>query len=169
MKTVLGQSKKMDTARLLDVGNRFLIVLIIGLCGHVSVKYFSVDQNDVLLFAGHEVIAEKVSSAALTLDEPKSFEAYAKGLETRDLFQSLRDKLKKDTPNLKKALPALHKRIKLIGILLDGDSKAIVEDLKEKQTHFLSRGESIGTVFLEDIREDRVIFMYNNERVEMTL
>jgi len=109
----------------------------------------------------------EASLPELVLFKTRPFEVYAKGIETRDLFQSLRDKLKPDAKVMEKALPALHKRIKLIGILLDQDSKAIVEDLKEKQTHFLSRGESVGTAFLEDIQEDKVIFMYNNERIEM--
>ncbi|MCK5013311.1 MAG: hypothetical protein KAS66_05795 [Candidatus Omnitrophica bacterium] len=157
------------TMRLFDIGNRLLVVLIIGLLGYVLIKYFSTGENTDLTFPGDEVIVEKVSSSALTVDKPKPFELYARALEARDLFQPIRDRLKPETPALKKALPALHKRIKLIGILLDGDSKVIVEDLKAKQTHFLSRGESIGAVFLEEIREDKVIFMYNDQRVEMTL
>lgn len=115
-----------------------------------------------------EEVDEKPFPIDITMFKPKPFEMYAKGFAARDLFQSLREKLETDTQAIQKALPALHKRIKLIGILLDGDSKAIVENLEERQTHFLSKGESIGTVFLEDIREDRVVFTYNNERIEMS-
>ena len=89
--------------------------------------------------------------------------------KARNLFQPLGNKIETGTPALKKAIPALHKRIKLIGILLDDDSKAIVEDLQEKQTHFLSQGESIGTIQLEAIREDKVIFDDNGKKIELTL
>ena len=169
MKAGSKKSKKNKTTHFLDAGNRLLFILILGLFAHALVKYFSADQNVIPTIVGRDASAEEISLLAMITGEPKPAEMYVQRIGERDLFRSLRDRLKSPgTHAIEKALPALHKRIKLIGILVDGDSKAIVEDLKEKQTHFLSQGESIGTAFLEDIREDKVIFMYNDERVEMT-
>ena len=73
-----------------------------------------------------------------------------------------------DKPVLQKAIPLLKERVKLIGILMDGDSKAIVEDIDKQRVHFLSRGESFGAALLKDIRKDKVIFEYDNKLIEMT-
>ena len=168
MKTGSKRSKKNKTTHFLDAGNRLLFILILGLFAHALVKYFSVDQNVIPVVDGRDASAEEIALPALITGEPKRADVYVQRIGERDLFQSLRERLKPEGMQaIEKALPALHQRIKLIGILVDGDSKAIVEDLKEKQTHFLSKGESIGTAFLEDIQEDKVIFMYNDERDEM--
>ena len=161
------KSKEKSNVYFLEVGNRLLIVVIIGLLGHGLLKYFSVDQNTSKIFSDSRVSLQAASSDEVMLFNPKPFVLYAQRIQGRDIFKPLRETLKPDRKALEKALPALHKRVKLIGILLDQDSKAIVLDLKENQTHFLSKGESIGMAFLEDIQEDKVIFMYNNQRVEM--
>ncbi len=101
--------------------------------------------------------------------KPEPFGIYAEGIQKRDLFQLIEDGSDTNTAALRKALPALQKRIKLLGILMDGDSKAIVEDIKEQKVHFLSKGERVGAVLLEDIQKDKAIFLYNNERIEMDL
>jgi hypothetical protein len=169
MKKIFGQLKKFSATQCLNAANGVLCMIIVAFLGYLPVKYYS--DAHVPDAKPDGVRAAAVLNAfeeEAIFFKPKPFAVYAKGLQERDLFRSIQDRVRTDRPALKKALPALHKRIKLIGILLDEDSKAIVEDLKEKQTHFLSRGESLGTVFLEDIQEDKVIFMYNNERVEMT-
>ena len=135
---VRDNSEKDNSLHFLDAVNYLLIVLIIGLLGYVLSKYVLTDQNKLVAVNELEALDTKVTSEELMFFKPKPFEVYAERIQARDLFQSLSDKLRPDTTALEKAIPALHKRIKLIGILLDEDSKAIVEDLKEKQTHFLS-------------------------------
>lgn len=98
-----------------------------------------------------------------------AFEEYSRKIQEKGLFSPFPDKLSTDALSFRKTLPVLHERIRLIGILLDGDSKAVVEDLQDRQTRILSMGESIGAAFLKDIHEDRVIFVYNDEQVEMAL
>ena len=112
--------------------------------------------------------------AAPVIDKVAAFKAkplsiYVNGINKRDLFMPADVPPEPENTMLPVAIPALEKKIKLIGIMVDKDSKAIVEDLQNKQTHFLSRGDSIGTVLLEEIREDKVIFMYNNKRFELSL
>ena len=57
---------------------------------------------------------------------------------------------------------------KLVGIILDQSPQAIIEDIKNKQTLFLFKGEEIGGAILEKIEEGRVILLRNNQRVELT-
>lgn len=162
-------SEKRGSASILDAGNQILIIVVAGLLGYVVIKFFSPQQ--VLLDSTLERSAgdQEIAARDIAASAVKPFKIYEKGIKARGLFEPLKSSLKPDLRALQKALPALHKRIRLIGILMDSDPKAIVEDLKEKQTHFLSKGENLGAVFLEDIREDKVIFKYDNERIEMAL
>lgn len=162
-----GSAKKKEGVGFLETGNRILIIVIAGFLGYGLIRYFSEDQRTVVSWPDQGIVSNASSTPALGLVEPKPLGVYEEAILARDLFQPF-DYVQADTKALEKALPALHQRIKVIGILLDKDSKAIVEDLNDQQTHFLSKGESIGTARLEDIKEDKVIFMYNNERVEMS-
>ena len=160
---------KKDGVSILDLGNQVLIIVIAVLLGYVAIKFFSPQQTISEPVSAQAVIEQEISVTDITAMKVRSFEVYEQSINERNLFEPLRSgNLKADPRVMQKALPALHKRIKLIGILIDSDSKAIVEDLKEKQTHFLSKGESLGSAVLEDIQEDKVLFKYANEIIEMT-
>ena len=59
------------------------------------------------------------------------------------------------------------KDLKLVGILLDGEPKAVIEDLKKNETLFLSPGQSLGNAVLQEIQEGKVVFVYQGQRVEL--
>ena len=63
---------------------------------------------------------------------------------------------------------ALQSRLHIVGIVLDENSKAIIEDSQIGQTFFVSVGEEIAGAVVEDINEEKVTLKYNNERVELT-
>ena len=50
---------------------------------------------------------------------------------------------------------------------MDKEPRVIVEDLKEKQTVFMSKGDKLGEYILEEILADKLIFLYNGEKVEL--
>jgi len=158
---------KKDGNSILDTGNQILIIAVAFLLGYVVIKFFSPQQTILEPILAQAHIKQEILEIDFEKVQVNSFGVYEKGIKERNLFKSLQSDLKPDPRVMQKALPALHKRIKLIGILIDSDSKAIVEDLKEKQTHFLSKGESLGSAVLEDILEDKVLFKYANEIIEM--
>jgi len=142
-------------------------ILIWG--GRVAVRYATgpVGEPETVMAQTSQnvpVTAEQIPDIGV-----KPLNIYLDGIAQRDLFTDKESQPPADNTMLPVAIPALEQKIKLIGILVDADSKAIVEDLQEKQTHFLSRGDSIGQVLLEEIREDKAIFMYNKTRYEMSL
>ena len=51
--------------------------------------------------------------------------------------------------------------------MLDQDPKAILEDIKSQQTFFVSEGEEVMGATLKQIQEDKLIFIYNGQRVEL--
>ena len=62
----------------------------------------------------------------------------------------------------------LSKTLRLVGIVLDAQPKAIIERIAQKETVFLSKGETVEGAVLEDILEDKVILSYQDEKVELT-
>jgi len=154
---------------ILSLCNRAFTVLIACLSLYLAVKFYHLRKEPGLTLEESGVTTENTGKTASLTIQRKPFEAYEKEFRKRDLFQPIIRTGAVDTAVLEKALPALHKRIKLIGILVDEDSKAIVEDLQEKQTHFLSQGDSVGQIFIEDIQEDKVIFNDDGKKVEMAL
>lgn len=65
--------------------------------------------------------------------------------------------------------PDLTLVFRLAGIVMDqNESQVIVEDLQQGETIFVSRGQDVLGARLVEIFEDRAVFIYQNERVELT-
>lgn len=65
--------------------------------------------------------------------------------------------------------PDLASIFRLAGIVMDqNESQVIVEDLQQGETIFVSRGQDVLGARLVEIFEDRAVFIYQNERVELT-
>lgn len=99
--------------------------------------------------------------------ETRSFESYKQTMEGRDVFQAPWEKPVKEIPASSASAAELAKQLKLVGILLDKDPKAIVEDLGTQQTFFVSPGEEIGNAVVGEIRQDKVILFFGQEKVEL--
>jgi len=168
MNKISKDKKRADDLYFFDHVNRLLAVLIIVLLGNVVLKYYPSTKDLRTAQDDNQTNSMKIVSVGPGTKEVKPFSIYEQGLRRRDLFGPITKSVAADPETIKKTLPALHNRIKLLGILYDQNAKAIIEDLKEKQVHFLSKGESLGSILLEEIKEDKVVFQYDNERVEMT-
>ena len=84
----------------------------------------------------------------------------------RDIFQAPWEKPAAAAPAGSAAVE-LAKTLKVVGILLDAEPKAIIEDMVMKQTFFVSPGESIGNAVVSEIRQDKVILIFGQEKVEL--
>lgn len=162
---------KKSRIHFLDVGNTILVFLSVGLAGYLAMGYFFFKKETIVVFnVDSEVSSEVIAGEEISLPEPKPFEFYKQKIEQRDLFEIPWKKMK-TTVNRPKLKPAptvdLSKQIKVVGIVLDADPTVIVEDLKTKQTFFLSQGESIKNALIEKIQEDKVIFKLGDDRIEM--
>ena len=99
--------------------------------------------------------------------ETRPFESYKQTMEGRDVFQAPWERPAREVPIPNASATELAKQLKLVGILLDKDPKAIVEDLATQQTFFLSPGERIGNAVVGEIRQDKVILIFGQEKVEL--
>ena len=152
----------------LKIINLVLLVLCIGLLGSFIYRYLQL-KNAVLVSTAALSVKTKEDSVLLEASAKtiKPFEVYAKDIDSRDLFLS---PWEKENPGDSAATGLgidLGKDLKLVGIVLDKDPKAIIEDLRSNQTIFLSKGERIGEAVVSEIREDKVILIYNEEKVEL--
>ena len=148
--------------------NQFLILVLIILAGYLAVKFFSADKEQKI-----NIISEKKTptaskeQAAAVRPEIKSFSYFETKIGSRNIFFNPWEKQQQGTEPSADAGVDLGRQIKLVGIVLDKDPKAIIEDLKGNQTLFLSPGGSINNAVLKEIRGDKVIFLYNNQEVEL--
>ncbi len=137
----------------------------------MSIPAFDGQKQKIVLpqIQGEELKADHSISSKqdVVLSAAKPFSFYENTFKDRDLFLMPWEHLQGTQNSSNTALPQLCQLIKVAGIMLDHDSKAIVEDAKTKEIYFLSEGEDILGAIVKQIREDKVVFMYNGEIIEM--
>lgn len=108
----------------------------------------------------------KASPSEISSRKPYTY--YAADIEKRNIFgPSLYTE--PEAPSGEPALQESLKDLTLIGIVSGKIPQAILEDKKEGKTFFVNPGDSVGLLRVEEIREDRVIFNYRGERVDLPL
>ena len=96
-------------------------------------------------------------------DNPLSL--YLSAVQSRDIFLAPWERPMAQDATAAVAIN-LNEEFKILGIVLDRDPKVIVED-KNGQTSFLSKGDLMSGAELLEIREDRAVFLYNGQKVEI--
>lgn len=157
------------SADILLLANRLVIFVIIVIIGYIVYKFYylkepvaslssPVIENPFELTAGEGVLATELGT--------KPFSYYQEKMKSRDLFilpwDASSDTQAKEVPL------EISQKLKLVGIVLDRDPQAIMEDLGTNQTVFLSKGQTIYNATLTEIKEDKVIFLYNDEKIVFT-
>jgi hypothetical protein len=100
-------------------------------------------------------------------EEPKPLEFYTQGTENHSVFSS--------SGNLASPGPAaaadadLIKGINLVGIISGVNPQAIIEDKASQKSFYLSRGQFLGELCIEDIQEGKVILSYHGARYELSM
>ena len=136
--------------------------------GYVAIQYRTSEyQKDVPAERYKESPQIQKITKKVSLPVSRPFEFYEQKFEKRDLFELPGMKVKSEATIPGNMGADLSKSIKIIGIVIDQDSKAIVEDVKTGKTVFMSEGESIGSAVIDKIQDDKVIFNYNNKEVEL--
>lgn len=150
---------------------RVLAGLSAGLAVFILVKYGTAKPQEIKIASVVPEAAEPLPAAAAGEEASdltvRPFAPYQQAMEGRDIFQAPWEKPLKEMPAAGDAAAEWSKQLKLVGILLDEEPKAIVEDLRTQQTFFLSPGEQIGNAVVEEIREDKVILRFAQEKVEL--
>lgn len=152
----------------LKICNRLLVAGAVVISCYIAFRYFIFNKNEILLAQESIEITKSIEGNDVNLfEEKKPFSYYKETIASRNIFQAPWEKLKEDIGDIVEEVPSIKKKLKLVGVLLDNNPMAIVEDLKTKQTLFVFKGDKVGGALLEEIHEGKVIFLYENERVEI--
>ena len=162
-----------DTASgFLGGAKNILLVVCVVLAGYILFKGYMINQSPIELKAV-ETEESEVAFNRIVFPERQDFTMYADAMKKRDIFDSPYGK-KRPSRTEKISTEGvfessdLGSKYKLVGVVLDKDPLAIVKSFESKETLFLSVGDEMGNAVLEEIKENQVIFRYNNKRVSLT-
>ncbi|MFH1458634.1 MAG: hypothetical protein ABIG31_05700 [Candidatus Omnitrophota bacterium] len=100
--------------------------------------------------------------------EAKPLESYLEGVGARQIFAAV--SVSEIAPVPAAAVTNtldLFKDMTLVGIVSSDPPQAVIEDKKTQKTYYLSRGQSMGDLKVEDIQEGKVILDYLGTKYEL--
>lgn len=97
----------------------------------------------------------------------KPYEFYQEGIKGRQIFTSGRSQAIEQSAS--SADLDLAKDINLVGIISGENPQAVIEDKRTQKTYYVSKGEFIGQMQIEDIREGKIIINYKGQKYELYL
>jgi hypothetical protein len=109
-----------------------------------------------------------------SVERDESFDGYEQVFEKRDVFASL-SKFSFDPSGDGGGIPGgmqqfidLAEKYQVVGILVDQQPQAILQDKKTKDTVFLSVGDRVDGAVIDQIVEGKIILLLNGQAVELT-
>jgi len=109
---------------------------------------------------------EKQKKTKIQISEPKDYEYYSKQFAKRDIFDA---PVIEKQPTASGDVTQAISNFKLVGIVLDDQPQAIIEDSATKETHFLNKGDKLDRIQIKEILESKVIVIYSGEEIELEL
>ncbi|MDD2731341.1 MAG: hypothetical protein PHX21_13660 [bacterium] len=100
--------------------------------------------------------------------EVKPREYYLEGLKERQIFSS------ENSTETRRIVASgvnaeIVKDITLLGIVLGESPQAVIEDKKTEKTYYVTKGQFINELQVEDIQEGKIILNYNGQKLELYL
>lgn len=109
-----------------------------------------------------------VGPQALSQEEAKPFESYLDGVRGRQIFAGAGSSVTAAMPQPAAGVNVADD-ISLVGIISGENPQAVVEDKKNQKTYYLSRGQLIGDLRVDDIKEGKIIVDRKGEKFELYL
>lgn len=165
------QKSSFNAGVMFGVAGKMLILGIVGLSGYIGYEFFFTGQNMNLTLEKVQTPAFQEIADTTVLADIKPYTYYTDIIQTRDIFESpLYGKNQKKGEEIQKvsSLPELTQNLKLVGIILDKNSVAVIEDVQGQKTFFLHKGEEIKNATVENIEEGKVTLLYGGKMVELT-
>ena len=162
-------TEKIKEINLFPVLNRILIIIAVFLLAYNMYVFFKNTRGVDILISKKITKAEDLIGKSLVLPEPKPYSFYAQRIVTRDIFESPLERSKRQEQSGVLQVPEFARNLKLVGIVLDNTREAIIEDLENKNTWFVSEGDEIKGAVVESIEEGRVtLLLADEQRIELT-
>lgn len=109
-----------------------------------------------------------IEDKPLEKEETRPYSYYLEGIRQRQIFASGSPTQELSQP-VAIASADLVKDISLIGIISGANPQAIIEDKKLQKTFYVSKGQLIGELQVEEIKEGKIILNYKGQRYELYL
>jgi len=104
----------------------------------------------------------------LSREEAKPFEFYLDGVRGRQIFAGAGSTVTAALPQAAAGVNVADD-ISLVGIISGENPQAVVEDKKNQKTYYLSRGQLIGDLRVDDIKEGKIIVDRKGQKFELYL
>ncbi len=150
----------------LKVLNRLFLVVSICLLSF-SVIDFVLNRTNVEDVRKEGKYDKKDDKEVSVLYEKRPFLHYLEMVQRRNIFSPIELKQKEDPKVQEKQLQKMASTLGLVGISLDNEPMAMIEDKTAVKTYFLKKGDKIGEFKIEDIYENKVVLSFEGNTVEL--
>lgn len=174
MQSASGDIRKDSTIGLLKFFNRVFVLVSICSLAFLIYKYFELEKvqsQKVRVEPATDGAVSNDVASNLIVNPEEFFTAVPEVAVTRDIFEAPWEKPQEAVVPGQEAVvgPDLKTVVRVAGIVLDqSNSQVIVEDLVSGETVFLSKGQEIKGAQLTEIFENKAVFLYQNQNVELT-
>ena len=166
--------------------NKILMFITIGVFSFFCFKAFiSLKEQNVNMMMNKSAVRAGLEAGSFNATLPP-YSFYRKQIQKRNIFSFLEEKPvvqpkkvkpRKVVPREKVLLPPkvkakprvspAFKKLKLVGVVLDKNSEAIVENPAKKETLFFHEGDEFEGAVVEQILEGKIIFLYEGQKIEL--
>jgi len=146
--------------------NKFLLVISILLLGY-SVMDFALNRPDIREVRTKSRHVREEGEAGSMVSETRPFLHYLEMVQRRNIFSPIALKQVEKPEVKEKQLQEMVSDLDLVGISLDDEPMAMIENKKEEKTFFLKKGDKIGEFEIEEIQENKVILNFKGNKIEL--
>jgi type II secretory pathway component PulC len=106
-------------------------------------------------------------------DNRPPFSYFSEAAASKDIFKPIIKEETSSQPSAEaeqaKKAEEIKSQLNLLGVVWGEKPQAIIEDKKAQKTYFLNKGESLDSVEVKDIFENKVILSYNGQQFELVM
>jgi len=151
--------------------HRVILFLFIAACIYLVISFIHPRPGLRNINLANTTPGKALELKAPLQEEIRPFEFYQKGIEGRNVFSAspAAPAGSAEAPAAGPAGADLIKDINLVGIITGENPQAVIEDKKTQKTYYLTKGQFIGELQVEDIKEGKIIINYQGRRLEVYL
>jgi hypothetical protein len=127
--------------------------------------YYKKEETDIFAGIEKKAAVSQVEKEELLDIKPYSF--YSSSIEGRNIFMPQQVEI--EPVETGPGIEEIKGSLTLIGIIAGDRPQAIIEDKKSRKSHFLYKGDTIGSSKVIDILDDNVVIEYKGQRFNLVL
>jgi len=148
---------------------KFLALLAVIFLSYILMKVFLPKTKDVAhLSSGVKTLAPDTAAPSLAGTKIKPLSSYLDQLDSRDIFNTSFYDAAPLAADPAETFQDPTQNLKLVGVILDKNPQAIIEDSHNKQTFFVNKGDTVSDAVIEEIQEGKIILNYQGRRYELS-